>query len=103
MFTDCIVHNRGAIAEPWREYRTEGNAFSFSARLRLCGLVGFGALAFFSCLAATRRNRHADGAAIVLGVAWLLVAILFGLVTHFMVPVMYRQRCGAISFRRSAR
>src|SRR5438270_13802550 len=24
IFTDCIVKNRGAIGEPWREYRREG-------------------------------------------------------------------------------
>ena len=27
MFVDCIVRNRAAIVEPWREFRTEGNSF----------------------------------------------------------------------------
>src|ERR1700688_1712889 len=27
IFTDCIVRNRGAIAEPWHEYRREGNSY----------------------------------------------------------------------------
>ena len=27
MFVDCIVRNRAAIKEPWREFRTEGNSF----------------------------------------------------------------------------
>jgi len=27
MFTDCIVRNRGAIVEPWHEFRTEGNRY----------------------------------------------------------------------------
>src|SRR5437879_4052827 len=27
MFTDCIVKNRGAVAAPWREFRTEGNSY----------------------------------------------------------------------------
>ena len=27
MFIDCIVKNRGAIAEPWREFRKEGNGY----------------------------------------------------------------------------
>src|SRR6266436_9350316 len=36
MFIDCIVKNRGAVAAPWREFRTEGNSyFLFSL------LVGF--------------------------------------------------------------
>ena len=26
MFVDCIVRNRAAIKEPWREFRTEGNS-----------------------------------------------------------------------------
>ncbi|HST29598.1 MAG TPA: hypothetical protein VLK27_02020, partial [Chthoniobacterales bacterium] len=27
IFTDCIARNRAAIAEPWREYRPEGNSY----------------------------------------------------------------------------
>jgi hypothetical protein len=27
MFIDCIVKNRGAIAEPWREFRNQGNSY----------------------------------------------------------------------------
>src|SRR2546423_9537199 len=39
IFTDCIVKNRAAISEPWREYRREGNSyFLFSVA------VGFGLL-----------------------------------------------------------
>src|SRR5882762_3989633 len=31
IFTDCIVRNRAAIAEPWREFRREGDSmFLFS-------------------------------------------------------------------------
>ncbi len=37
MFIDCIVKNRGAIAEPWREFRTEGNSyFLFSLTAAVC-------------------------------------------------------------------
>ncbi|PYK45506.1 MAG: hypothetical protein DME53_05165 [Verrucomicrobia bacterium] len=44
MFIDCIVKNRGAIAEPWREFRTEGNSyFLFSLTAAVC-LVLFAAL-----------------------------------------------------------
>ena len=44
MFIDCIVKNRGAIAEPWREFRTEGNRyFLFSVTAAVC-LVLFAAL-----------------------------------------------------------
>src|SRR5207248_7435365 len=27
IFIDCLVRNRAAIGEPWREYRREGNRF----------------------------------------------------------------------------
>ena len=27
IFTDCIVRNQAAIAEPWRAYRKEGNSY----------------------------------------------------------------------------
>jgi hypothetical protein len=98
MFVDCIVRNRGAIAEPWREYATEANGFFvFQLVIGLCSLVlvgGFALLFFVS--------SHA-GAAIIafpllilFAVAFVLVAIVVALVTHFMVPVMYRQRCGAM-------
>jgi hypothetical protein len=26
IFTDCLVKQRGAIVEPWREFRREGNS-----------------------------------------------------------------------------
>src|SRR5216110_2386154 len=37
LFIDCIVKNRGAIAEPWRDFRTEGNSyFLFSVTAAVC-------------------------------------------------------------------
>src|SRR5207244_11794313 len=40
IFTDCIVRNRAAIVEPWREYRKEGNSyFLFFLALILAVLV----------------------------------------------------------------
>jgi len=43
IFTDCIVHNRAAIAQPWHEYRKEGNSYFLFLLV-----VGFGSLAFFA-------------------------------------------------------
>ena len=98
MFTDCIVRNRGAIAEPWREYRTEGNSlFVFQLVFTFCGLLGFGVLAFFFVLVRYWAKPIVPlGLLAVLGVFWLLVMILFSLLVHFMLPVMYRRRCGAM-------
>src|SRR5438270_9482787 len=40
IFTDCVVRNRAAIVEPWREYRKEGNSyFLFFLALILAVLV----------------------------------------------------------------
>src|SRR5215831_5758473 len=40
LFIDCIVKNRGAVAEPWREFRKEGNSyFLFSLVVGLCFLI----------------------------------------------------------------
>ena len=103
IFTDCVVKNRAAIAEPWREYRREGNSyFLFSLALAFLGMLAAGILVliiavpfgFFS------GNRSDFGAPliialIVLGLAWLAFALFFALIFHFMVPVMYRRRCSA--------
>ena len=103
MFVDCVVKNRGAVAEPWREFRTEGNSyFLFSL------LVGFGLLLFAGLLSLPLvlpaignddflRNHNVYLISAIAG--WILVMILlilaWALVTSFMVPIMYRQRCRA--------
>ena len=33
MFIDCIAKNRGAIKEPWRDFRKEGNSYFFFSLL----------------------------------------------------------------------
>lgn len=43
MLLDGVVHNRGAILMPWREYRREGNSLF---RFRLClGVISIVVLA----------------------------------------------------------
>src|SRR6058998_2691826 len=39
MFIDCVVKNRGAIAEPWRDFRKEGNSYFLFSLLVLFGLL----------------------------------------------------------------
>ena len=96
MFTDCIVRNRGAIAEPWREFRAEGNRyFVFAIVITLCSLVVFGGLGLIVFIGWYWGNPVVPVALLILfGVAVILVALLANLVMRFMVPVMYRQRCG---------
>jgi hypothetical protein len=101
IFTDCVVKNRAAIADPWREFRREGNSyFLFSLVVGLCffvllAIVGVGAwFLFFG------KEGGAKSVAIIvlLAVMVLFLVVLslsFALVSHFMVPVMYRLRCSA--------
>jgi len=104
MFIDCIGKNRGAIAEPWRDFRNEGNSyFLFSL------LVGFAFLIFAALLSfpftlpiirgVTSLHIH-DVSLISTIAAWAFVVSLlvlaWSLIANFMVPVMYRQRCRAL-------
>ncbi|MEY2506059.1 MAG: hypothetical protein QOH01_388 [Verrucomicrobiota bacterium] len=105
VFTDCVVKNRGAIGEPWREYRREGNSyFLFSLVIAACALVCVAVFALFAwiVLGAMHGDRESGAASVVFIVVFVLfvlagvvVAWFIGLVCHFMVPVMYRRRCSA--------
>ena len=105
MFIDCIVKNRGAVVEPWREFRREGNSyFLFSLAAALCLLV-FTALVSLPLVMLAIRGRfylslHRDRLEpyVILVIAvWvfiiLFVALIWALVANFMIPVMYRRRC----------
>lgn len=103
IFTDCIVKNRAAITEPWREFRREGNSFflfwvgiglSALFATAVVGVIGF---VIFRISGGTDSGFPVGLVIglIVLGLIWLSVAIVLSVVSHFMVPVMYRRRCGA--------
>ncbi|MEN3370857.1 MAG: hypothetical protein V7609_3000 [Verrucomicrobiota bacterium] len=105
MFTDCVVKNRGAIAEPWREYRREGNSyFLFSVVVGFIALVLLGLLVLviavpMGLFAADRGSTGLGVSAVlilvVIGLIWMVFSIIFALISQFMVPVMYRRRCSA--------
>ncbi|MEY2504511.1 MAG: hypothetical protein QOG27_791 [Verrucomicrobiota bacterium] len=106
IFTDCVVKNRAAIAEPWREYRREGNSFFvfslFVGALALV-LVVLTVVAIVLPLGGFSGARTLSGAAsvalvvilIVFGLIWFALIVFWALVSHFMIPVMYRRRCAA--------
>jgi hypothetical protein len=101
IFIDCIVRNRAAIAEPWREFRREGNRFflflivlmvaSIAVVALLAGLV-FGSLMLW-------RNYHISNVPALLVLvpiavfAWVALAVVVNLIIYFMPPVMYARRC----------
>ena len=104
IFTDCIVKNRGAIGEPWKEYRREGNSFFLFSLVIVCGalvIVGIACVFLWLLFFGMRGDHSGPGMVIgiigliVVGLIWIAFALFFGLVSTFMVPVMYRRRCSA--------
>jgi hypothetical protein len=103
MFSDCIVKNRGAIADPWREFQKEGNSyFLFSL------LIGFGLLILAAVLSLPLvlpaikddnflRDHNIYLISVLAGWIGVMVLLIFAwaLIASFMVPVMYRRRCRA--------
>ena len=103
MFLDGVVKNRGAVVEPWKEYRTEGNSL-FLFRVAL-GFIGFFlALALIGACALIawgdmQAQEFGSGAlsAIVLAVSGFFVLILGMAVVgvfleDFVIPIMYLRR-----------
>jgi hypothetical protein len=101
-FIDCVVRNRGAIVEPWKEYRKEGNSlFLFTL---LVGLI-FAVLIIAGMVPAvlSMRGYHegvpvgliVDLAIFVPLFVTLLLAWVF--TAHFLTPLMYRHRCKALT------
>jgi len=103
MFIECIAKNRGAIAEPWRDFRNEGNSyFLFSLLVGFAFLVFAALLSFPFTLPIIRGVSflHIHDVYLISTIAaWAFVVILlvlaWSLIANFMVPVMYRQRCRA--------
>jgi hypothetical protein len=103
LFIDCIVKNRGAIAEPWRDFRKEGNSYFFFSLLIGFAFLIFAALLSFPFMLPIIRGvtfLHIHGVYLFSTIAaWAFVMILlvlvWSLIANFMVPVMYLQRCRA--------
>jgi hypothetical protein len=103
MFIDCVVRNRGAIEEPWREYRREGN--SLFLLMLVAGVIGF---LLFALLALPLLIPFFQGGGFsfrLWQIVYLLtavpvlivVSVIWMLVAWFIAPVMYRQRCSAVA------
>ena len=104
MFIDCVVKNRGAIAEPWRAFQKEGNSYFLFSLVVAFVLMVFAALLSLPLIILAIKGRyylylHRDrlNVYVLLAIAaWvfaiLLVIIAWALIANFMAPVMYRQR-----------
>ena len=101
IFTDCIVRNRGAIVQPWNEFRREGNSFFLFSLLVAVAIIAIVFFAFLPMLLPIilHGNRAPEAnVGFALGLifwAGLIVLLTFGwaLISQLMVPLMYRRRC----------
>lgn len=101
IFTDCVVHNRGAIVEPWKDFRREGNSLFFCRLLVVLVFVATLALAGAPIwLPWALSGTFPEGATVIVGLLLLASVMLagglgWGIASYFMVPIMYRRRCRA--------
>jgi hypothetical protein len=110
MFTDCIVRNRAAIAEPWREFRTLANSF-FALTLIVTAvfliLAALFAVPFIlASVGGGIRHHHLGMVTLAAVILWVCVIFLLGiawmLIANLMTPIMYRRRCSASAAFRAA-
>lgn len=103
MFIDGVARNRGAVVEPWREYRAEGNSlFWFRFWFGLATVLAF-FLAGGVCLLiawpdiqAQRFGPMAAAAIAAFVASFLVLGVVSGCVRvfllHFVAPMMYARR-----------
>jgi hypothetical protein len=102
IFVDCIVRNRVAIVEPWKEFRAEGNSFFLFSLLVVLVLTPVIVIAGLVLIVPfiPGRGQAQPGVAFWIGLsltAFVAVCLIFvwALASQLMVPIMYRQRCRA--------
>jgi hypothetical protein len=108
IFTDCIVKNRGAIQEPWREFAPQANSFFYFALIVFAVallLLGIAALPMLVPLIVHGGIAGALGMSfglvIFIAVA-VVLAVAWNVISQLMLPIMYRQRCSAtVAFRQA--
>jgi len=101
MFIDCIVKNRGAIAEPWREFRNQGNSyflFGLLVGFIILIILAAASLPFMLPIVRGVTFLHMHDVYLICVIAlWAVVLLLlilaWALISHFMIAVMYRRRC----------
>lgn len=102
ILVDCIVRNRAAIVEPWKEFRAEGNSFFlFSLLIALIVvpvIVITGLVLIVPFI--PWRGQAEPGVGFWIGISLtafisVCLIVVWALVSQLMVPIMYRQRCRA--------
>ena len=110
MFIDCVVKNRGAIAEPWREFKREANSFFLFSLLICLSLFGFVAILSLPFMLPIVRgvtflhlhDTYLIGMIILWAAVSLLLIIAWAVIVHFTIMIMYCRRCRALEGLRIA-
>jgi len=108
MFLDGVVRNRGAVVEPWKTYRREGNSlFGFKVWFTVLGLAAvaiaaaLGVLIAWPDITAERFGPAAWGGILVGGGLLLAFVVALALIDlflkDFVVPAMYARRVGVMA------
>jgi hypothetical protein len=103
MFLDNVAHDRDRVKAPWNEYRSEGDSlFLWRLGLGVLGIVVIGATlaACYTSLYGMYSNDAPDRTlvmnAVLMGIALLGLAIVFGFVQTFLhdfvTALMYKNR-----------
>ncbi len=102
IFVDCIVRNRAAIVEPWKEFRAEGNSFFLFSLLVVLALIAIVVIAGLVLIVPfiPRGAQAQPGVGFWIGLSLFVffavcLAFVWALASQLMVPIMYRQRCPA--------
>lgn len=109
LFIDGVVHDRGVVVQPWREYRADGNRlFLFRLALIAAWLVLFlaaGGIGYFAFIAIGGAGTFSGGrlaapqiaAIVTAGVVLIALIFLIGIielaVEDFITPILYHRRC----------
>ncbi len=109
IFVDCVVRNRAAIVEPWKEFRGEGNSFFLFSLLVVLVVVPVIVIAGLVLIVPfiPGHDQTEPGVGFWIGIsltAFISVCLIFvwALASQLMVPIMYRQRCRArVAFARA--
>lgn len=107
MFLDNVAQNRALISHPWREYRKEGNSlffwtlvYGFLVFLLFAGLIAGAVYLSWPMIEAEEFNPETIPSLIALGIGVILLGFASGyiltLLENFVIPLMYRERQGAM-------
>ena len=104
IFTDCIVRNGAAIVEPWKEFWREGNSlflFSWLVVLLFLATAAAAFAIFVLPIIISGKSVAGKDVGMIVGIVFFCAVIFFAalgwaLISHFMVPIMYRRRCRAV-------